>query len=134
MLVSKRLAGKNLATHFGNLTFDKDGHNDELSPEKQKELGKLGGLIYVEDNPNPTPNSKKKEESNSKKEEVNTKEEMNEKETSTIKTASDLDSTEEVKEDENVTKKENTDTNSNSKPRSNRGRKPASKSTKKSEE
>jgi len=79
MLINESLAGKKVATIYGNIEFNDKGENDELNKEQQQALGKLIGFEYV------APKPKKKEETKPKKEEAKKETTTKKKETSGTK-------------------------------------------------
>ncbi|UPI12830.1 hypothetical protein [Bacillus phage SBSphiJ5] len=48
MLVNKSLAGKVVATEFGNVTFNEKGESKDLKPEQEKVFAQFNGFEVVE--------------------------------------------------------------------------------------
>ncbi|QZA70346.1 hypothetical protein 278BB001_195 [Bacillus phage 278BB001] len=48
MLVNKSLAGKVVATEFGNITFNENGESKDLKPEQEKVLAQFEGFEVAE--------------------------------------------------------------------------------------
>lgn len=51
MLVNELLANKQVATQFGQITFNEKGECKDLKPEQEKVLGKLPNFHIVEEKP-----------------------------------------------------------------------------------
>jgi len=49
MLVNKALAGKLVATEFGDIRFDEEGKCKDLKADQEKKLGALPGFELVEE-------------------------------------------------------------------------------------
>lgn len=51
MLVNELLANKQVATQFGQISFNEKGECKDLKPEQEKVLGKLPNFHIVKDKP-----------------------------------------------------------------------------------
>lgn len=51
MLVNELLANKQVATQFGQITFNEKGECKDLKPEQEEVLGKLPNFHIVEEKP-----------------------------------------------------------------------------------
>ncbi|MGV3184516.1 DUF7349 domain-containing protein [Staphylococcus epidermidis] len=51
MLFNELLANKQVATQFGQISFNEKGECKDLKPEQEKVLGKLPNFHIVEDKP-----------------------------------------------------------------------------------
>jgi hypothetical protein len=49
MLINEQLANRNVATAYGDISFDQEGKCNDLTQEQQAELGKLTGFDYKAD-------------------------------------------------------------------------------------
>lgn len=49
MLVNKALAGKLVATEFGDIQFNENGESKDLKADQEKKLGALPGFELVEE-------------------------------------------------------------------------------------
>lgn len=49
MLISEKLAGKQVATSLGLVNFDANGVSNDLKEKEQKELHGIASMEYVED-------------------------------------------------------------------------------------
>ncbi|QQO41409.1 hypothetical protein 015DV004_194 [Bacillus phage 015DV004] len=62
MLVNELLANKQVATQFGQITFNEKGECKDLKPEQEKVLGKLPNFHIVEQKPKKEPKEETKTE------------------------------------------------------------------------
>lgn len=49
MLVNRELAGKLVATEFGDIQFNENGESKDLKADQEKKLGALPGFEFVEE-------------------------------------------------------------------------------------
>ncbi|QEG13776.1 hypothetical protein MARVELLAND_254 [Bacillus phage vB_BspM_MarvelLand] len=51
MLIHEFFANKTVATYYGQVVFNEKGENNDLPIEHQKELGKIDGYTFVDNEP-----------------------------------------------------------------------------------
>jgi len=76
MLFNQFVANKQVATKYGQITFNEKGESRDLNTTEQKDLGKLPGFKYVEEKkqaPKTEDEEPKKETSTTSKSQKNTR-------------------------------------------------------------